>query len=175
MHSGGYAPLRVRGRVNDRSVDVEIAPNLLLIDFLRDTLRLKGAKRSCDVQACGACTVLLDGLPVSSCTTAALEVDGREVETVEGMRTEAGLSAVQQAFIDAGAIQCGFCTPGFVVTAHALLRRYPDADRSRIIHELAGNICRCSGYESIVRAVELARDRLRDPAPSISGAARSTL
>lgn len=162
MHSGGSAPITAHGRVNGRNVDCEVEPNTLLIDFLRDTLRLQGVKRSCDVQACGACTVLLDGLPVSSCTTLAVELDGRDIETVEGMRDGETLSAVQQAFIQEGAIQCGFCTPGFVVAAHALLCAYPDADRPTIIHELAGNICRCSGYESIVRAVEVARDRLRD-------------
>lgn len=155
-----YAPFAVSGRVNGHDIECEVAANELLIDFLRDAVHLRSVKRSCDVQACGACTVLLDGRPVSSCTTLALELDGRHVHTVEGLRDGPLLSVVQQAFIDAGAIQCGFCTPGFVVTVEALLGQYPDADRSRIVHELAGNICRCSGYESIVRAVELARDRL---------------
>jgi aerobic-type carbon monoxide dehydrogenase small subunit (CoxS/CutS family) len=102
--------------------------------------------------------VLLDGLPVSSCTTLAVELDGAEAETVEGMRAGAALSAVQQAFVDEGAIQCGFCTPGFVVTAHALLREQAQPSKDTIIDYLDGNICRCSGYASIVRAVECARD-----------------
>jgi carbon-monoxide dehydrogenase small subunit len=164
MPDSASAPLRIRGRVNGRPVDSEVAPNTLLIDYLRDGLLLRGVKRSCDVQACGACTVLLDGLPVSSCTTLALELDGRDVETVEGMREGDELSPVQQAFVDEGAVQCGFCTPGFIVTVHALLRAHPDADRPTIIRELAGNICRCSGYASIVRAVETARDRMRESA-----------
>jgi aerobic carbon-monoxide dehydrogenase small subunit len=170
MRSGAHPPVTARGRVNGRDVETAISAQTLLIDFLRDAMHLRGVKRSCDVQACGACTVLLDGRPVSACTTLALELDGCDVETVEGMRDASGLSAVQQAFIDAGAIQCGFCTPGFVMTVHALLRQYPDADRPMIIHELAGNICRCSGYESIVHAAELARDRLRERAAAPSEA-----
>lgn len=164
MPDSGGGPLKVSGRVNGRDIDAEVLPNTLLIDYLRDTLRLAGVKRSCDVQVCGACTVLLDGLPVSSCTTLALELDGREVQTVEGMSDGATLSPVQQAFVDEGAVQCGFCTPGFIVSVHALLRAHPDADRQTIVGALAGNICRCSGYASIVRAAEVARDRMRDAA-----------
>ena len=155
------SPVRVRTELNGRAVESDLPPNTLLIDFLRDTQRLRGVKRSCDVQVCGACTVLLDGAPVSSCTTLALEVDGKQVRTVEGMSDGATLSAVQRAFVEEGAIQCGFCTPGFVVAAHALLHTHPDADRQTIVRELAGNICRCSGYASIIRAVERARDQLR--------------
>lgn len=154
--------ISVRGRVNQLDVQLDVAPSELLIDLLREQLDLPGTKRSCDLEVCGACTVLLDGAPVSSCTTLALELTGRHVETIEGMGDAGELSAVQQAFVDEGAIQCGFCTPGFVVAATALLRARPDADRHTIISELAGNLCRCSGYESILRAVESARDRLRD-------------
>lgn len=157
-------PVGIDTTVNGRRVTLELEPNELLLDVLRERLGLRGVKRSCEVSVCGACTVLLDGEPYSSCSTLALEADGRAVTTVEGIgggdggHGGHGLSDVQQALVEEGAIQCGFCTPGFALAAHALLDRHPQADRQQILHYLAGNLCRCSGYAAIVRAVERVRD-----------------
>lgn len=126
----------------------------LLIDVLRDRLGLKGAKRSCDVEVCGACTVLVDGLPASSCTMLAADVAGRRVLTIEGVGRPGALSRVQQAFVDHGAIQCGFCTPGFVLATTALLASNPKPTDAEIRHFLRGNVCRCTGYVKILEAVK---------------------
>lgn len=140
--------------LNGRAAMVDVAPFDLLIDVLRDRLGLKGTKRSCDVEVCGACTVLVDGLPVSSCTTLAADVEGKAVTTIEGI-TEAGdLSRVQQAFVDHGALQCGFCTPGMVLATTALLEMNPAPSEADIRHFLRGNICRCTGYIKILEAVK---------------------
>ncbi|GKX36188.1 MAG: (2Fe-2S)-binding protein [Rhizobiaceae bacterium MnEN-MB40S] len=125
----------------------------LLIDFLRDDMGLRSVKLSCDMEICGACTVLVDGLPMSSCTTLAADVDGAKVTTVEGLITDGVLDPLQQAFIDHGAVQCGFCTPGFILAAKALLLRNPSPTRAEIVSALDGNICRCTGYSKIVEAV----------------------
>lgn len=136
----------------EKSVRVEACE--LLIDVLRNKFGLKGTKRSCDVEVCGACTVLVNGLPVSSCTTLAVDVDGHEVLTIEGVGKPGELSRVQQAFVDHGAIQCGFCTPGFVLATTALLAMTPKPTDAEIRHFLRGNICRCTGYIKIVEAVK---------------------
>ena len=148
--------MRVRCSVNGLTQDLDVEPWELLVDVLRDRLRLTGTKRSCDVQVCGSCTVLLNGRAISSCTTLAAEMDGREVTTIEGFAVDGQLSPVQQAFVDASALQCGFCTPGFVTTCHALRAEHPDADSATIAHYLAGNLCRCTGYQSIVEAARRA-------------------
>jgi carbon-monoxide dehydrogenase small subunit len=135
----------------ERGVDVE--PRELLIDVLRDRLGLTGTKRSCDLQVCGACTVLVDGVPVSSCTTLAVEADGRAVLTIEGVGSPEGLDPVQQAFVDHGALQCGFCTPGMILSVKALLAEHPRPTEAEIRHYLRGNICRCTGYVKILDAV----------------------
>ena len=150
--------MRISTTVNGVDRDLEIDPWELLVDVLRDRLRLTGTKRSCDVQVCGTCTVLLEGMAVSSCTTLAVEMDGRTVATVEGFATDDGLSPVQQAFVDHNALQCGYCTPGFIVTCHALRHEHPDADDDVICHYLEGNVCRCTGYTGILAA---ARDAVR--------------
>ncbi|WJR80883.1 (2Fe-2S)-binding protein [Bradyrhizobium sp. NP1] len=136
----------------DRRLSVE--PSDLLIDVLRDRLSLKGTKRSCDVEVCGACTVLVDRLPVSSCTTLAVDVDGRSLTTVEGLDENGRLSRVQQAFVDHAAMQCGFCTPGMVLATTALLEINPKPSEAEIRHFLRGNICRCTGYIKILEAVK---------------------
>jgi aerobic-type carbon monoxide dehydrogenase small subunit (CoxS/CutS family) len=146
--------------VNSRAVTLEIEPRAILLDVLRDRLGLTGAKRSCDAQVCGACTVLLDGLPVSACCTLAFEAAGRAVETIEGLSGPDGLHPIQQAFVDNAAIQCGFCTPGFVLTAKALLAENPHPSRAEIEEYLGGNLCRCTGYWNILAAVEDAARRL---------------
>jgi aerobic-type carbon monoxide dehydrogenase small subunit (CoxS/CutS family) len=131
-----------------------VAAFALLIDFLRDDLALKGTKRSCDVQVCGACTVLVDGLPVSSCTSLAADIDGKSVVTIEGVVQHGELSRVQHAFVDHAAIQCGFCTPGMVLATTALLESHPHPTEQEIRHYLRGNICRCTGYIKILKAVK---------------------
>ena len=146
--------------VNRRPVAIEIEPRAILLDVLRDSLGLTGAKRSCDTQVCGACTVLLDGAPVSACCTLAYEAGGREVETIEGLAGPAGLHPIQQAFVDRVAIQCGFCTPGFVLTTKAMLEENPHPTRAEIADFLGGNLCRCTGYWNILEAVEEAAARL---------------
>jgi carbon-monoxide dehydrogenase small subunit len=140
--------------VNGERRDVEIEPRELLIDVLRDRFGLKGTKRSCDVQVCGACTVLLDGLPASSCSTLAADAEGRDVLTIEGVTSDGKLDPVQRAFVEHGALQCGFCTPGFVLAVKALLRLNAAPSEEEIRHFLRGNICRCTGYIKILEAVK---------------------
>jgi aerobic carbon-monoxide dehydrogenase small subunit len=139
--------------VNGQVRDLTIEPRETLADVLRDRLGLSGVKVSCDAQVCGACTVLVEGLPVSGCTYLAIDADGRRVRTVEGLAVDGRLSPLQQAFIDKAAFQCGFCTPGMLMAATALLEEQPDPSRADVIHGLEGNLCRCTGYEPIVEAV----------------------
>jgi aerobic carbon-monoxide dehydrogenase small subunit len=148
------APLRLR--LNGHPVDVPVAPERILLDLLREDLQLAGTKRGCDLGTCGCCTVLVDGRPTLSCLTLARLVDGRSVTTIEGISPPQGLSPVQQAFVDHGATQCGFCTPGFIVTATALLRDHPHPSREEIERAVAGNLCRCTGYTKILDAIEAA-------------------
>ena len=143
----------LRATVNGRAVELDVRPEALLLDVLRDRLQLKGAKRSCDLQVCGACTVLVDGAPVSACTYLAVEANGRDILTVEGLGTEEQLHPLQQAFIDHAAVQCGFCTAGMLLTAKALLDEQPAPTRERVIDHLRGSLCRCTGYLKIVDAI----------------------
>src|SRR2546422_2707778 len=140
--------------VNGRAVAVDVMPHSLLLDVLREQLGLKGAKRSCDIQVCGACTVLVDGAPVSACTYLAVEAESREIRTVEGLADGETLHAVQAAFVEHGAIQCGFCTSGMLLSAVALLEENPAPTREQILHYLRGNLCRCTGYQKIINAIE---------------------
>ena len=141
--------------VNGEEVGLAIEPQELLLDVLRDRLGLTGAKRSCDVQVCGACTVLLDGLPVSSCCTLAWEARGRDITTIEGLAELPAFAALEDAFTRHAALQCGFCTPGLVLTVQALREEGElPADEAGIKRALAGNLCRCTGYKAIVEAVQ---------------------
>lgn len=152
----------VRAVINGSDVECQVEARMPLADMLRGELGLVGTKVSCGVQICGSCTVLVDGLPVSSCTYLAVEVDGRSVTTIEGVSTPGSeLSPVQRAFVDAGAIQCGYCTPGFVLAVTALLKLDRDPTEAQIRHFLDGNICRCTGYEQILDAVRDAADMIR--------------
>jgi len=144
-------------RVNGQNVRCSIDPGTLLVDFLREELGLTGTKVGCREGECGSCAVLVDGVPVNSCLYPALKAAGREVVTIEGLAAEdGGLDALQQAFIDAGASQCGFCTPGMIMNAKALLARNPRPSLAEIKQALSGVLCRCTGYRKIVQAVELA-------------------
>jgi carbon-monoxide dehydrogenase small subunit len=150
--------------VNGRAVSLEIAPQEMLLDVVRDRLGLTGAKRSCDFQVCGACTLLVDGVPVSACCTLAYEANGKRVETVEGLANGKALHSIQQAFIEKAALQCGFCTSGMLLTTKALLAENPHPTVEEIKHALAGNLCRCTGYWNIIEAVEHAARTLNGKA-----------
>ncbi|HLT96712.1 MAG TPA: (2Fe-2S)-binding protein [Acidimicrobiia bacterium] len=148
--------ISIEFELNGAPVSHDVYPNRLLLDVIRDDFGLTGAKRSCDVQVCGACTVLLDGKPVSACTTLAIEMDGRSVTTIEGVEPAPGeLHPLQRAFAEAGALQCGFCTPGFILTSLELVDDGV-VDREEIVERLDGNICRCTGYHKIIDAVATA-------------------
>lgn len=147
--------------VNGEHVEVDVPANEVLATMLRDRLGLTGLKVSCGLQICGSCTVLLDDRAVSSCTILAAEADGKTIRTVEGLAVDGQLNELQQAFVTRGALQCGFCTPGFLMAATELLERNNDPDEVTIRHWLSGNICRCTGYRSIVEAVQDAASEMR--------------
>jgi carbon-monoxide dehydrogenase small subunit len=137
-----------------------VETRLLLVHFLRETLGQTGTHIGCDTSGCGACTVLLDGVPVKSCTVFAVQADGHEVTTVEGLATADGLHPIQEAFREEHGLQCGFCTPGMMLTATALLRENPSPSEEEIRWALSGNVCRCTGYQNIVKAVQHAAANL---------------
>ena len=139
--------------VNGQFYELYIKPNTLLIEVLRDHLELTGTKRGCDTGSCGACTVILDGMAVKSCSILALQADGSEVVTVEGLANGSELHPLQKAFLDHGAVQCGFCTSGMLMSSKALLDENPNPDKQEIKEAIDGHICRCTGYNSIVRAL----------------------
>ena len=141
-------------KVNGEDVEVLVKPWQTLLEVLRDELRLTGTKEGCSNGNCGACTVQFDGKAIDSCLALGLEADGHEITTIEGVATGGSLHPIQQAFIDYGALQCGFCTPGFIISAKALLERMPDPSEHDIRLNIAGNLCRCTGYDKIVRAIQ---------------------
>jgi carbon-monoxide dehydrogenase small subunit len=142
--------------VNGSQHDADVEPRRLLAYFLRDDLGLKGTNVGCDTSSCGSCTVLIDGESVKSCTVLAVQADGCEVTTIEGLASDGELDPVQQAFHEQHALQCGFCTPGFVLAIHSLLKENPNPTEEEIRLGLEGNLCRCTGYQNIVRAVQAA-------------------
>ena len=152
---------RVAVEINGRSYEAEVEPRLLLSDFIRHGAGLHGTHVGCEQGVCGACTVQLDGEAVRSCLLLAVQADGRSLRTVESLAPAGGLHPLQAAFQETHALQCGFCTPGFLMTADAFLRERPDPTEAEIREALAGNLCRCTGYKAIVEAVELAAGRLR--------------
>ncbi|HET6697114.1 MAG TPA: (2Fe-2S)-binding protein [Gaiellaceae bacterium] len=144
----------VTATVNGTARSADVETRLLLVHFLRESLGLTGTHIGCDTTSCGACTVLLDGTPVKSCTVLAVQAEGREITTVEGLAGPDGLSAVQQGFHEEHGLQCGFCTPGMMLTATALLAENPDPSEEEIRWAISGQICRCTGYQNIVKAVQ---------------------
>lgn len=145
--------IKITLKVNGNACDVLVATNDTLLEVLRDELGLTGSKESCGEGACGSCTIHMDGKPVRSCLTLALEAQGCEIKTVEGLANGDQLSDLQESFIHHGAVQCGFCTPGMLMSADALLKENPNPDRKEVRKAIAGNICRCTGYAKIVNAV----------------------
>lgn len=155
------APARIRATVNNETVDVQFASHKTLLEVLREDLHLTGTKHGCELGECGTCAVLVDGVPVLSCLVLGAACDGRTIKTVEGMADGPDLHPLQDAFAELGAAQCGYCTPGFLLTAEALLAHTASPTREEIRQALSGNLCRCTGYIKIYEAVELAAARLR--------------
>jgi aerobic carbon-monoxide dehydrogenase small subunit len=145
--------------VNGRMHELAVAPNRTLVDLIRCDLGLTGTKKGCEVGDCGTCTVIMDGKPVNSCLVLAVEANGREILTIEGMETNEGLHPIQRSFVERGAIQCGFCSPGMLLSAKSLLDRNPKPDEREIRTAISGNLCRCTGYQKIVEAIKDASER----------------
>ena len=154
--------MKIRFTVNGRPVERETDAETRLLDLLREDLALTGTKEGCGEGECGACTVLVDGRAVNSCLVLAPQVDGKSVLTIEGLADGETLHPIQQAFVDKGGVQCGFCTPGFIMSTVALLRENPDPTDEEILTALEGNLCRCTGYTKIVEAVRAAAERMRE-------------
>lgn len=149
-------------KVNGRERRVVVLPGETLLDVLRGHLRLTGTKRGCEIGECGACTVIMNGDAVNSCLVPAFQADGADVVTVEGLERDGALHPLQEAFLEYGAVQCGYCTPGMLMSAYALLRHNPRPTRDEVATAIAGNLCRCTGYHSIVEAVIAAARRIEE-------------
>jgi aerobic carbon-monoxide dehydrogenase small subunit len=150
----------VHVKVNGRDHEAEVEPRLLLVHFIRDVLALTGTHVGCDTTNCGACTVLLDGRPVKSCTVFAVQVDGRQIRTIEGVADNGKLHPLQEGFKEEHGLQCGFCTPGMIMSACALLEKNPHPSEQEIRWGISGNLCRCTGYQNIVKAVQYAANKM---------------
>jgi len=155
--------------VNGRAYTRDVEPRTLLVHFLRDTLGMTGTHVGCDTSQCGACTVLLDGRGVKSCTVLAVQADGSAVTTIEGLATDGTLHPLQAAFRETHGLQCGFCTPGMIMSSVDLLSRTPNPSESEIRHALEGNLCRCTGYHNIVKAVQHAAHTMAGGASAVAG------
>ncbi len=152
---------RVNFFVNDEPVELYVDANRTMLNVLREDLCLTGSKEGCGAGECGACTVIVDGLPVNACLVLAPELDGMHITTIEGLAKDGQLSVLQQSFIDHTALQCGFCTPGFIMSGTALLMENPDPSREEIVRAISGNLCRCTGYVRIIEAIEDAAKRMK--------------
>lgn len=157
---------RIKVKVNGQSYEHEVEPRLLLVDYVRDVVGLKGTHFGCDTTSCGACTVIVDGRSAKSCTFFAVQADGKEILTIEGLARDGELHPIQDAFWTHHALQCGFCTSGMVMAAYFLLSRNPNPSEVEIKQGIAGNLCRCTGYLPIVEAVKSAAQRLRSKGPT---------
>ncbi len=155
---------KIQVQVNGEARDAEVESRLLLVHFLREVLRLTGTHIGCDTTHCGACTVLLDGSPVKSCTVLAVQADGREVMTVEGLEKDAKLDPIQEGFFQEHGLQCGYCTPGMMMTGYALLNANANPSEGDIRRAISGNLCRCTGYVNIVKSVQHAAAAMASPA-----------
>ena len=155
-------PTKVRVTINGKEREGEVEPRCLLVHFIRDDLRLTGTHIGCDTTHCGACTVLLDGTPVKSCTVLAVQANGRDVTTVEGLETDGNLHPVQEGFWQEHGLQCGYCTPGMQMTACALLKKNPNPTEDEIRVAISGNLCRCTGYVNIVKAIQYAAKKQKE-------------
>ena len=153
--------IKVSINVNGVNYDKDVDPSLRLIDFLREELKLKGTKEGCGEGECGACTVIVEGKTINSCLMLASSVDGKNVITIEGVSDNNKLHPIQEAFMEVGAVQCGYCTPGMILSAKALLDKNPNANEEEIKSSLSGNLCRCTGYKKIIQAVILAEEKIK--------------
>lgn len=153
--------MRIRFTLNGRAVEADVPPYITLLDMLREHFRITSVKRGCEVGECGACTVLLNGKPVNSCLILAPKVDGMDVTTVEGLVRDGKPHPIQEAFVEEFAVQCGYCSPGFILTAKALLDRVPKPKLEEIKENLSGNICRCGAYQQIINAILKASERIK--------------
>ena len=147
--------------INDRQYDLAVQPNLTLADLLRYNLKLTGTKKGCDEGDCGSCTVIMDGRPVNSCLVLAVQANGKTVTTIEGVETDEGLHPVQKAFVEHGAIQCGFCSSGMILSGKSLLENNPNPDEMEVRTAISGNLCRCTGYQKIVEAIQAAGKEMK--------------
>ena len=146
--------------VNGRTYKSDVEPRTLLVHYLRDQLNLTGTHVGCDTSQCGACTVLIDGASAKSCTVLAVQADGAKITTIEGLAKNGELHPIQQGFWEKHGLQCGFCTPGMILAAHQMLERYPSPSEEQIRHQLEGNLCRCTGYHNIVKAIQWAAEQM---------------
>jgi carbon-monoxide dehydrogenase small subunit len=158
--------MKVRVTINGTEREAEVEPRLLLVHFIRDVLRLTGTHIGCDTTHCGACTVLVDGTPIKSCTMLAVQANGKKIQTVEGLEQNGNLHPVQEGFWQEHGLQCGFCTPGMQMTACALLQRNPTPSEDEIRVAISGNLCRCTGYMNIVKAIQYAANKMREGVPT---------
>lgn len=152
----------VKLTLNGQVVEADIEPRLLLVHFIREVANLTGTHIGCDTTSCGACTVQINGVPAKSCTLFAIQMDGAEIRTVEGLESQGKLHPVQEGFFEEHGLQCGYCTPGMMMTAEALLRENPNPTEEEIRRAISGNLCRCTGYVNIVKAVRYAASRIRE-------------
>jgi carbon-monoxide dehydrogenase small subunit len=152
--------VRVQVTVNGESRESEVEPRLLLVHYLRDNLGLTGSHVGCDTSQCGACTIMMNGLATKACTLFTVQADGAEITTIEGMAKDGELHPIQQGFWEKHGLQCGFCTPGMIMAAHQILQRYPNPTEEQIRHQLEGNLCRCTGYHNIVKAIQWAAEHM---------------
>lgn len=152
--------MQVSMTVNGKSYTRDVEPRMLLVDFIRESIGLTGTNIGCDTSQCGACTIHMDGMAVKSCTALAVQADGAEITTIEGLANGSGLHPMQQAFWDNHGLQCGYCTPGMIMAATKLVENNPNLDEAGIRHGLEGNICRCTGYSNIVKSVQQAAEAM---------------
>jgi len=156
--------MQVKLSINGEAYEADVEPRLLLVHLLRDVLRLTGTHIGCDTSHCGACTILMDGRPVKSCTIFAVQAQGKQIMTVEGLEQDGKLHPLQEGFMAEHGLQCGYCTPGMLMTSYAYLQNHPRPSEDEIRHAISGNLCRCTGYVNIVKAIQHAAAKLAAPA-----------